>query len=192
MGTQRHEGWHSAPRRAIGRALLDGPLGEAVIVRRVGGDPGNTNKLLKRMREAGLVEVEHEGKPRVWRLSPGEDSRLLAALERDQPVGEFRAGQRLVLVSLAASDEPVLAQALRATATVAGVAWVARLEGVDGQYLFVLDRDAPALEASLLGTTLERHGISSTRMLVEEVQSPDAFRRTLSAMRAVPRAPRPA
>jgi len=188
MAPRPDDPWRSTKRRQVGRTLLDGPLGEAAIVRRLGADKGNTSRLLKGMQKDRLLESEHDRKPRVWRLADGQEQQLARALETEQPVGECRAGQRLILVRLTPGQEVVLAEALRANATTGGVAWAARVEGAEGQYLLVLDRDAPALEASTLGAVLQRHGIASTRMLVEEVQSPDQLRRALSALRAVPHA----
>jgi hypothetical protein len=177
--------WRSTQRRAVGRSLLDGPLGEGRIVKAIAGDSGNTSRLLKAMARDGLVEVESDGRPRIWRLAPGQDGTLRARLEREQPPGGLSKGQRVLLVSLGAGGETMLAHALRSKALLGGVVWVARIEGADGQYLIVLDRDAPALEASVLSTTLDRAGIGAIRMLVEEVLPTDAFVRSLAMLRGV-------
>lgn len=179
------DGWQKPPRRAVGRALLDGPLGESAIVRATAGDPGNTGKLLRRMEAEGLVEIEREGRPRFWRLAPGQDENLRRALEEGQPVGELSRGQRILLVDLGEASEATLARALRQRALLGGVVWTAKVEGARAQYLIVLDRDAPALETSAIATSLDAAGIGCTRVLVEEVQTPDAFVRALSALRGI-------
>ncbi len=178
-------GWQTAPRRAVGRALLDGPLGESGIVRAIAGDPGNTGRLLRRMAGEGLVEIERAGRPRIWRLASGQDESLRRTLEQGQPVGELRKGQRVLLVDLGATSEAVLARTLRRKALLGGVVWTAKVEGAAGQYLIVLDRDAPALETSVISASLDAVGIACTRVLVEEVQTPDAFVRALSALRGI-------
>lgn len=185
MAGSRGEGWKSAPRRAAGRALLDGPLGESRIVRAVGGDPGNTGRLLQRMAAEGIVEIESDRKPRVWRLAYGQDEKLREALEQSQPVGELRKGQRLLLVDVCAVGEGAFAKTLRRRALLGGLVWAAKVEGTKGQYILVLDREAAALETSSVVTLLEASGVACTRVLIEEVQTPEAFVRTLSALRAV-------
>jgi DNA-binding MarR family transcriptional regulator len=179
------DGWQTPPRRAVGRVLLDGPLGESAIVRATAGDPGNTGKLLRRMEAEGWVEIEREGRPRIWRLAPGQDENLRHALEESQPVGELTRGQRVLLVDLGEASEAALARALRRRSLLGGVAWTAKVEGARAQYLIVLDRDASALETSVIAASLDAVDIRCTRVLVEEVQTPDAFVRTLSALRGI-------
>ena len=142
-------------------------------------------RTLQSLLTDGAVEVEADGKPRIWALAPGQAEALEAALAVDQPVGELVAGQRLLRVAVGESQEADLAAALRTKAATSAVVWATRIAGTEAQYLLVLDRAAAGVEVTSLVQRLRAADLGVGRLLVEEVLTPDAFNRALAAVRDV-------
>lgn len=175
--------WRTPARRALGRLLLDGPLGEYRLAKRAGLDPSNTHRTLESLRSDGGVEIEVDQKPRQWRLAADQRDVLEQTLATEQPEGRLVRGQRVIRVATEPAGEAELAHALRGTTTTAALAWVARVEGADAQYLLVVDRDATSSEVAAVVQQVLSAGATVGRMLVEDIFSPDAFRRLLGATR---------
>jgi hypothetical protein len=54
--------------------------------------------MLQALRSEGAVEIEAEGKPRIWKLAQGQAEALQAELAAEQRVGDLLAGQRILRV----------------------------------------------------------------------------------------------
>lgn len=177
--------WRTPARRALGRLLLDGPLGAYRLAKRAGLDPSNAHRTLESLQSDGGVEIEVDTKPRQWRLAPDQRGVLEQTLAAEQPEGRLVRGQRVLRVSTEPSGEAALAHALRGATTTAALAWAARVEGAEAQYLLVVDRDATSAEVAAVVQHLLGAGAIVGRMVVEDVFSPEAFRGLLAATRDV-------
>jgi hypothetical protein len=94
-----------------------------------------------------------------------------------------RALGRELFASVQPEHEAAVARALRTRSSIAALTWAARVEGVDAQYLLVIDRDATGAEVAGVVQRLVGAGATVGRMLVEDILSQEAFRALLAATR---------